>query len=245
MWEATLLVTNCLTGIIILGILLYSIVYAIRLKRAAGYYVGLLSAVIMNCDELLDELLNVDQSGMTVKPEVSSPVPQQSDAPEEKRQAQRERLAALVAGGQAKQYLGRAITVDQVEAMDDEEIVRLYARYEAGLGAAMTKTLGQAALQLYTRAASMFLPIPSENQPRLVEDLEADPFMGHALSGAMCELYHRYGMYLAPLTMVLTTAKYCQFRDACPQTDKQSEDGGGESDIRATEGAVGSADKGS
>ena len=62
----------------------------------------------------------------------------------------------------------------------------------------MTKTLGSAALQLYAGLAAMFLPIA--NQPGLIADLESDPFVGHALSSAISELYHRYGMYLAPLT---------------------------------------------
>ena len=56
-----------------------------------------------------------------------------------------------------------------------------------------------------------FLPIPAENQPGLIADLEADPFVGHALSSATCELYHRYGMFLAPLTAALTIIEYCQF----------------------------------
>ena len=65
----------------------------------------------------------------------------------------------------------------------------------------MTKTLGSAALQLYAGSVSLFLPIPAENQPGLI----ADPFVGHALSSATCEQYHRYGMFLAPLTAALTT----------------------------------------
>ena len=57
----------------------------------------------------------------------------------------------------------------------------------------------------------MFLPIPAENQPGLIAELEADPFVRLALSSATCELYHRYGMFLAPLTAALTTIKHCQF----------------------------------
>ena len=78
----------------------------------------------------------------------------------------------------------------------------------------MTKTLGSAAPQLYAGIAAMFLPI--ENQPRLIADLEGDSFFGHALSSATCELYHRYGMFLAPLTSALTTLKHCQFGHCCP-----------------------------
>ena len=65
-------------------------------------------------------------------------------------------------------------------------------------------TLGSAALQLYAGVVSLFLPIPAENQPGLIADLEGDPFVWHALSSATCELYHRYGMFLAPLTTALT-----------------------------------------
>ena len=100
----------------------------------------------------------------------------------------------------------------------------------------MTKTLGQAALQLYTRIAGMFLPIPADRQPKLIADLETDPFVGHALSSASCELYHRYGMFLAPLTTALTTAKYCQFGDKCPVNNNDGTDEGATSDTRQSDG---------
>ena len=58
-----------------------------------------------------------------------------------------------MAGGQAGQYglvvRGKTFTADQIDALDNTEIEKLYARYEARLGAAMTKTLGSAALQIY------------------------------------------------------------------------------------------------
>ena len=60
-----------------------------------------------------------------------------------------QRLAALVGGGQAKQYLGKSFTVDQLDALDNAEIVKLYARYETRLGAAMIKMPGSAALLFY------------------------------------------------------------------------------------------------
>ena len=146
------------------------------------------------------------------------------DAPEgleeERVQKHRERLAAIAAGGQAGQYglvvRGKAFTADQIDALDNTEIEKMYACYEAKLWAAMTKTLGSAALQLYAGVVSMLLPIPAENQPGLIADLEGDPFVGHALSSATCELYHSYGMFLAPLTAVLTILKHCYFEHQCP-----------------------------
>ena len=135
-------------------------------------------------------------------------------------QKYRERLASVAAGGQAGRdgllAHGKAFTASHIEELDDSEIERLYARYEARLGAAMTKTQKSAALQLYAGVVSMFLLIQAENQPGLIADLEGDPCVGHALSSATCELYHRYGMFLAPLTAALTTIKHCQFGHRCP-----------------------------
>ena len=92
----------------------------------------------------------------------------------------------------------------------------------------MTKTLGSAALQLHAGVVSMFLPITAENQPGLIADLKGDPFVGHAFSSATCELYHRYGMFLASLTAALSTIKHCQFGHRCPAVinDGNQEDGG-------------------
>ena len=184
----------------------------------------------MDCDKLIDGLLSAQGTGDEAPSE--KPVPTtylQSKEEPDRVQKHREWLASVAAGGQAGRYgllaHGKALTASLIEELDDSEIERLYARYESRLGAAMTKTLGSAALQLYAGVVSQFqfLPIPTENQPGLIADLEGDPFVGHALSSATCELYHRYGMFLAPLTAVLTTIKHCQFGHRCPAVIK---DGG-------------------
>ena len=139
-----------------------------------------------------------------------------------------EGLLAEETEGQAMQYLGKELSAEQVDSLGEDEVEKLYARYEARLGAAMTKTLGQAALQLYTAATSLLLPIPPENRQPLMADLETDPFVNHALSVSVCEVYHRYGRLLAPITAALTTAKYCRFGHQCPR--RIVEDGGQECD---------------
>ena len=99
-----------------------------------------------------------------------------------------------------------------MDGMSNEEVEKLYARYESRLGATMTKTLGQSICSLYARAAGRCLPIPVSSQDSLRTDLENNPFVGHALTTITCELYHKYGMYLAPITAALTTARYCEFK---------------------------------
>ena len=72
----------------------------------------------------------------------------------------RERLASVAARGQAGRYgllaHGKALTASHIEGHDDSEIERLYTRYEARLGAAMTKTLGSGFGQLF---AVFFPPV--------------------------------------------------------------------------------------
>ena len=49
------------------------------------------------------------------------------------------------------------------------------------------------------------------NPPKLIEDSEEDPFINHALTSVCCELYYMYGMFLAPFTAMLTSARYIDF----------------------------------
>ena len=192
----------------------------------------------MDCEELIDEMLSCS-GGKEEKQryegtagdslasldacsggghEVTSQSRQQPAAPD-RVQIYRERLASVAAFGQTGRYRlrarGKALTASHIEELDDSEIERLYARYEARQGAAIMKTLGSAAFQVHAGVVSLFLLIPAENQPGLIADLEGDPFVGHAFSRATCELYHRYGMFLAPLTAALTTIKHCQFGHRC------------------------------
>ena len=73
----------------------------------------------------------------------------------------------------------------------------------------MTKTLGNVSIYLYLMGVSKYFNVT--NPPKLIEDLEEDPFINHALTSVYCELYYKYGMYLAPFTAMLTTARHIDF----------------------------------
>lgn len=131
-------------------------------------------------------------------------------------ETKRERLSAIVAGGGSKQYLGKDLQMSDIDTMTPEQINKLYCRYEARLGASMTKTLGNSFINLYVMGVSKYFNVV--NPPKLIQDLEEDPFINHALTSTCCELYYRYGMYLAPFTAMLTTTKHINFVE-----DKESE----------------------
>ena len=62
----------------------------------------------------------------------------------------------------------------------------------------MVHLLGCSIINMYSMGACAVLGI--SNQDALSEDLENDPFLNSALQRATCELYYRFGSFLAPLS---------------------------------------------
>ena len=87
----------------------------------------------------------------------------------------------------------------------------------------MTKTLGNSCINLYVMGVSKYFNVI--NPPKLLEDLEEDPFINHALTSICCELYYKYGMYLAPFTAMLTTAKHINVNKNKNAIDKNGDPG--------------------
>ena len=188
----------------------------IRTRREIRKLISLLHTKTLRkqMDDLLEGLLTEETT--TTAASISS-----ADALAQEVAEQRERLAIIAAEGRARQYLGKAWSVKEIGELGDDEVGKLYSFYEARLGASITKTLGRAALQLYADVVSIFLPIPLENIKPLVDELESDPFVDHALSNTACDLYYRYGELLAPITAAVTTMKYCQFGHQRPRRKKE------------------------
>ena len=144
---------NFITQLGVLVILAWGVCTYVRLRRQLWNIKRRI--VNMELDDIIDDLLEAD-SGAVAKHDTTSRQYQRRAGPETcpccsvggedtgttdtKYHQHRERLAALAAGGRARQYLGKALSVDQVDNMEDEEVEKLYGRYEARLGAAMTKT---------------------------------------------------------------------------------------------------------
>ena len=64
-------------------------------------------------------------------------------------------------------------------------------------------------LEMYSLGACAALGI--SNQDVLSEDLESDPFLNSALPRFTCELYYKFGAFLAPLSVGLITSKHYLF----------------------------------
>ena len=70
----------------------------------------------------------------------------------------------------------------------------------------MVKLLGRSIINMYSMGACSALGIT--NQDALSEDLESDPFLNSALQRFTCELYYRFGSFLAPLSVGIITSRH-------------------------------------
>ena len=90
--------------------------------------------------------------------------------------------------------------------MDSNNINILLHRYKSVLSAQMTKSLGKSVINLYSNIACGVLGI--SNQQDLSNDLECDPFLNTALQRLTCDLYYRFGAFLAPVSVGIITGKH-------------------------------------
>ena len=87
--------------------------------------------------------------------------------------------------------------------MDSNYISILSNKYESVLSAQMTKSLGRSAINPYSNIACS-----AGNQQDLSNDLECDPFVNTALQRLTCDLYYRFGDFLAPISVGIITGKH-------------------------------------
>ena len=70
----------------------------------------------------------------------------------------------------------------------------------------MVKSLGKSIINMYSMGAFSALGIT--NQDVLSEDLENNPFLNSALQRFTFKLYHRFGSFLAPLSIGIITSRH-------------------------------------
>ena len=126
------------------------------------------------------------------------------DAPQS--DSKRQKLLECILTGNSKLYLDKVYTEERIKELSDEEVDKLFSNYEAKLSGQMVKSLGKSIINMYSMGACAALGI--SNQDALSEDLENDPFLNSALQRFTCELYCRFGSFLAPLSVGLITSRH-------------------------------------
>ena len=117
-----------------------------------------------------------------------------------------QKLFECVLTGNSKLYLGKVYTEEQLAKLSEEEVEKLFNNYEAKLSGQMVCSLGLSIINMYSMGACAALGIT--NQDALSEDLENDPFLNSALQRFTCEMYYRFGSFLAPLSIGIITRRH-------------------------------------
>ena len=117
-----------------------------------------------------------------------------------------QKLLECVLTRNRKLYLGKVYTEEKIKELNEEEVEKLFNNYEAKLLGQMVKSLGRSVINMYSMGACSALGIT--NQDALSEDLENDPFLNSAHQRFTCELYHRFGSFLAPLSVGIITSRH-------------------------------------
>ena len=118
----------------------------------------------------------------------------------------RQKLLKCILTGNSKLYLGKVYTEEQLAKLNEEEVEKLFNNYEAKLSGQMVNSLGKSIINMYSMGACSVLGI--RNQEALSKDLENDPFLNSALQRFTCELYYRFGSFLAPLSFGIITSRH-------------------------------------
>ena len=120
-----------------------------------------------------------------------------------------QKLIECILTGNSKLYLGKVYTEEQLAKLSEEEVKKLFNKYEAKLSGQMVRSLGKSIINVYSMGACSALGIT--NQEILSEDLENDPFLNSALQRFTCELYYRFGSFLAPLSIGIIMSRHYLF----------------------------------
>ena len=135
-----------------------------------------------------------------------------------------QKLLECVLTGNSKLYLGKVYTEEKIKELNEEEVEKLFNNYEAKLSGQMVKSLGKSIINMYSMGACSAPGII--NQEALSEDLEKDPFLNSALQRFTCELYYRFGSFLAPLSVgIITSRHYLRGRSATLSPFERSKNG--------------------
>ena len=118
----------------------------------------------------------------------------------------RQKLLECILTGNSKLCLGKVYTEEKIKELNEEEVEKLFNSYEAKLSGQMVKSLGCSIINVYSMGACSALRIT--NQEALSEDLENGPFLNSALQRFICELYYRFGSFLALLSVGVIMSRH-------------------------------------
>ena len=87
-----------------------------------------------------------------------------------------------------------------------EEVDKLFSIYEAELLGQVVRSLDKSIIRMHSMGACNALG--TSKQDALSNNLESDAFLNSTLQRFTCELYHRFSLFLAPISTGMFTTRH-------------------------------------
>ena len=125
-------ITSILSNVCVILIITWLVIKSWQFKKYISYYIKMTQPAVDQIDQLL--LQAVASNSV----DIQAADAQLDDNAQTK---MKEKLIQVVAGGKSRRYLGKLLTMKEIEQLDDEAVKKLYARYEATLNGLITNKL--------------------------------------------------------------------------------------------------------
>ena len=124
--------------------------------------------------------------------------------------AQRQKLCCVIASGQSKMFLGKAFTIQEIEAMSHSDITKYCKYYESTYSKLISDEIVTKIIDVSSKIFSIFLPI--DDCVKLSQDFKNDFLLTNAMRNLTGQIAYNYGPILALTSGSLTLGKHIKIK---------------------------------
>ena len=180
---------------------------AFRLWLSSNYITSRVKSVLFSCTKILFSCKEMTEPDITY-PDVTTPAsfdvstPASSDV-------------STPTSSELDKYRLRLIqahvkTEEDLNKMTVQDIKKLYLKHEQSVIDKMSKQVFKLCVKTYSKSISNVIPI--DNAEDLNNNLTNDVFINAAVNAYFPAIYYTYGAYLAPFSMLATTASHVDYQ---------------------------------
>ena len=118
-------------------------------------------------------------------------------------------LNIIISSGRAKEFLGRDITLKQLDSMGDDSLDAYYKIYELNYANKIGENIVSSIIGLYSSVVNKVLPIDDVNQ--LQRDLRDDYILTNELKNLTGGIAASWGKIMSLFTLSFITLKHTKF----------------------------------
>ena len=128
-------------------------------------------------------------------------------------------LNVIISTGQSKEYLGRSVSVKDLDAMSQDEIDAYYKIYELNYANKIGEGIVNSIIGVYAKAINNLLHI--DDVQKLESDLNSDYILTHELKNIMCPVDRTCGKLMSLFSLSFITLKHVkiQCEEICEDTE--------------------------